>query len=365
MSGPPEHTEPPSRPSEIGIAISEQELEGFQHRSSIPSAQPSESSITHPSKQLSIRAVHRLSSGSKQAIGDKVGIDQKGLKSESLTSRKVRSKCMLNKKHTKISTNKERAVAYARVSSKRQAEEGVSLEAQVERLIAYANFRGLDLGPNDIFIEEGVSAATHLWSRPAGREMREIIYQERVGHLLTLKMDRLFRDVQDCLSSVDELAGIGVDIHILDQNGGTLDTSNAMGRFFLTTIASLAELERGQISERTKFAMKHLKDNAKVFTGPVFGWNRNGEDLIPVWEEQDTIDYMRHRHYVQGWSGNRIAKHLNELGIKGKLGGSWTSSMILRTCRYTFHENRRMFKHPDWWGKEPYHDSVNTDGHGY
>ena len=114
---------------------------------------------------------------------------------------------MLNKKHTKINPNKERAVAYARVPSKRQAEEGVSLEAQVERLIAYADFRGLDLDPDDIFIEDGVSAATHLWSRPAGREMREIIYQERVGHLLTLKMDRLFRDVQDCLSSVDELGG--------------------------------------------------------------------------------------------------------------------------------------------------------------
>jgi len=214
VSGPPAQTEPPSRPSEIGIAISEQELEGFQHRSSIPSAQPSEASITHPSKQLGIRAV-------------------------------------------------------------------------------------------------------------------------------------------------DELAGIGVDIHILDQNGGTLDTSNAMGRFFLTTIASLAELERGQISERTKFAMKHLKDNAKVFTGPVFGWDRDGEDLIPNWLEQDKIDYMRHRHYVQGWSVNRVAKHFNELGIKGKLGGSWTSSMILRTCRYTFHENRRLFKHPDWWSKEPYHDSVS------
>ena len=359
MSGPPAQTEPPSRPSEIGTAIGEQEPEGFQHRSTRPSAQSSESSTTRPSEKLNSSAVHRLDSGIEQHIGGKAGIDQRAIKSASLSSRKITNKSMLNKKHTKISPNKERAVAYARVSSKRQAEEGVSLDAQVERLIAYADFRGLDLDPDDIFIEEGVSAATHLWSRPQGREMRKIIYQERVGHLLTLKMDRLFRDVQDCLSSVDELAGIGVDIHILDQNGGTLDTSNAMGRFFLTNIASLAELESGQISERTKFAMKHLKDNAKVFTGPVFGWDRDGGDLIPNWLEQDKIDYMRHRHYVQGWSGNRIAKHLNELGIKGKIGGSWTSSMILRTCRYTFHENRRMFKQPKWWRKEPYHDSVD------
>ena len=269
-----------------------------------------------------------------------------------------------NSKESRISSvfgnkkNKSRAVAYARVSSKRQAEEGVSLDAQVERLLAYAEFRGLELDPEDIYIDDGISAAIHLWSRPAGRKMRETIYHERVGHVLALKMDRLFRDVQDCLGSVDELRGIGVDIHILDQDGGTLDTSTSMGRFFLTTIASLAELERGQISERTKIAMKHLKDNAKVFTGPIFGWDRQGDDIVPNWIEQDTIDYMRHRHYVQGWSGNRIAKHLEDLSVKGKLGGSWTSSMVLRTCRYEFHGTRRLFEHPEWWGKEIYHDSV-------
>ena len=143
-----------------------------------------------------------------------------------------------NSKESRISSvfgnkkNKSRAVAYARVSSKRQAEEGVSLDAQVERLIAYAEFRGLELDREDIFIDDGISAAIHLWSRPAGRMMRETIYQERVGHVLALKMDRLFRDVQDCLGSVDELRGIGVDIHILDQDGGTLDTSTSMGASF-------------------------------------------------------------------------------------------------------------------------------------
>ena len=223
-----------------------------------------------------------------------------------------------NSKKSRISNvfgnkkNKSRAVAYARVSSKRQAEEGVSLDAQVERLLFYAEFRGLELDAKDIYIDDGISAAIHLWSRPAGRKMRETIYQERVGHVLALKMDRLFRDVQDCLGSVDELRGIGVDIHILDQDGGTLDTSTSMGRFFLTTIASLAELERGQISERTKIAMKHLKDNSKVFTGPIFGWDRQGDDIVPNWREQDIIDYMRHRHYVQGWSGNKIAKQLTK-----------------------------------------------------
>ena len=47
------------------------------------------------------------------------------------------------------------------------------------------------------------------------------------------------------------------------------------------------------------------------------------------------------------------------MDIKGKLGGTWTSSMVLRTCRYGFHETRKMFEHPEWWGSEPYHDAVS------
>ena len=90
MSGPPAQTEPPSRSSESGTAISEQEPKGFQHRSTRPSAQPSESSITHPSEKLNSGAVRRLDRAPGQHIGGKVGIDQRGLKSESVTSRKVK-----------------------------------------------------------------------------------------------------------------------------------------------------------------------------------------------------------------------------------------------------------------------------------
>lgn len=82
-------------------------------------------------------------------------------------------------------------------------------------------------------------------------------------------------------------------------------------------ISHLAELERVQISERTKTAMKYLNDNARVFTGPVFGWDRvDAENLRPNWLEQDKIDYMRHRLYVQNWSVNKITKHPHDMGLK-------------------------------------------------
>ena len=36
-------------------------------------------------------------------------------------------------------------------------------------------------------------------------------------------------------------------------------------------------------------------------------------------------------------------------------------NMVLRTCRYQFHETRNMFEKPEWWGLEPYHDAVEWD----
>ena len=53
----------------------------------------------------------------------------------------------------------------------------------------------------------------------------------------------------------------------------TVDTTNSMGRFFLTVIGGMAELESGQISERTKAAMKHIKISSKRFTGEIYGWD--------------------------------------------------------------------------------------------
>ena len=50
--------------------------------------------------------------------------------------------------------SERRAVAYVRVSSKRQAEEGISIEAQIAGVKQYAILRNLDLADEDIFIIE-------------------------------------------------------------------------------------------------------------------------------------------------------------------------------------------------------------------
>jgi len=240
-------------------------------------------------------------------------------------------------------------VSYSRVSSTRQVEEGFSIDSQIKRIRASSIAQGWSLSEEDSFVDEGVSAGTPLWSRPAGRRMFERLKQGDVTHIVAVSMDRLFRDVRDLLTTIDELRGLDVHLHLLDYNGAALDTKSAMGRFFLTVVGGIAELERGQISERVKNSVRYLKSEFKPFTGSIFGWDRVEDDLVPNWIEQSEIGLMRDL-YEGGVSAYQIAEKFNEWEIKGKLGGKWRSSTVLRTINYDFHKEIDKFPKPDWWG---------------
>lgn len=86
----------------------------------------------------------------------------------------------------------------------------------------------------------------------------------------------------------------------------------------------------------------------------------NGDDLTPNWHEQCIIDYIRDLYYGYGCSGYQIATILNELGEKGKLGGKWRSSTVLRTINYEFHKNRDKpeFIKPTWWSSAQFTDTI-------
>src|ERR1017187_1751358 len=142
-----------------------------------------------------------------------------------------------------------KAVAYVRVSTAEQAREGISLEAQEDRVRAYCTMAGLDLVA--VLREEGVSAAKVLASRPAGRELLGLLAAGSARHVVALKLDRLFRDAVDALTITRDWDLARVALHLVDMGGQTINTGSPMGRMFLTMMAGFAELERNLISERT------------------------------------------------------------------------------------------------------------------
>ena len=256
----------------------------------------------------------------------------------------------------KDSESRNKAVAYIRVSSQRQVDEGVSLEAQKRRILDYCKYKDIPLSEDDIIIEEGVSGGIPLWDRPKGRAMKRKLASGQYQHLISMKIDRLFRVTSDMLATVDELNDAGIDLHIVDMKGQAIDSTTAFGRMFLTIVGAMAEMERGLISERTQEGMNQLKAMNKKFTHSIYGWNETPQgSVVPNWDEQHIIDYMYWQVEVNGMSATSVAKHLNREQIKGKRGGNWSAGSVLKVIRNIFHEQRKRFPNPAKWGNKLWH----------
>ena len=94
----------------------------------------------------------------------------------------------------------ELAVCYARVSTVEQAQHGVSLDAQVDRLVSYCTNMGLQV--IRVIKEDPISATKPLITRPGGRKMLESLAEGEVRHVVAMKLDRLFRSTRDALDNV-------------------------------------------------------------------------------------------------------------------------------------------------------------------
>ena len=73
---------------------------------------------------------------------------------------------------------------------------------------------------------------------------------EKGDSLVVLKLDRLGRDVQDVLATVERLAAEGIHVRSLDLDG--VDLTSAAGKLQLTVLAAVAAFERDRIKERTR-----------------------------------------------------------------------------------------------------------------
>lgn len=135
-------------------------------------------------------------------------------------------------------------VAYYRVSTDKQGQSGLGLEAQEQAVRLF-----LTQEPEYRFIEVESGGKTN---RPELNKALDLCKQTGAV-LVVAKLDRLARDVKLILSIVD--SGIGVRFVDLPE----LDTASPVGRFMLTMMASVAELERRIISQRTKAALSAKK----------------------------------------------------------------------------------------------------------
>jgi DNA invertase Pin-like site-specific DNA recombinase len=233
----------------------------------------------------------------------------------------------------------EKAVCYVRVSTLEQSIQGVSLEAQEERLRAYCAMTKLEVVA--MIREEGVSGAKPLSVRPGGTKLLAMVGTMKVRHIVALKLDRLFRDAADALHQTRTWDKAGIALHLVDMGGQSLNTASAMGRFFLNMMAGVAELERNLIAERTSLALAHKKAHREAYAPTPYGYDREGDILIENAGELQTVAQIKEWR-AQGWSLRIIARELNELGTPAKNGGRWHPGTIKYLLENNLYDTGRI-----------------------
>jgi DNA invertase Pin-like site-specific DNA recombinase len=220
-----------------------------------------------------------------------------------------------------------RAAAYVRVSTEEQATEGVSLDAQLDRVDAYAAGQGLELC--GVYRDEGVSASEPLATRPDGERLVHAIRGGEYTHVIALKLDRCFRSAVDCMQTVEEWTQLGVAVHLVDLGGQAVDTRSAMGKFFLTIMASCAELELNSIRERTRTALQHKRRlGERLGTTPLgFHTPAPGAALEPDARELHTVRRLLELCALD-LPFTRVARELGMEGHRTKRGGPWHSASV-------------------------------------
>lgn len=227
--------------------------------------------------------------------------------------------------HTKA--NPRKFVAYYRVSTTKQGQSGLGLEAQRERVQQFLS--GAEgMPPLAEFVEEESGRKV---DRPALAAALAACRVHRAT-LIIAKLDRLARNQRFLMELVDS----GTDVLFCDF---PQIPAGAAGRFMLQQMAAVAELEAGLISERTRAALR-----AKVARDGQ--WDRKASHhLIPGAGQRAATDAVRaaaasraadlmaqlKRLESQGVTSlNAMAQHLNAAGIPTARGGQWTATAVRR-----------------------------------
>ncbi len=219
-------------------------------------------------------------------------------------------------------------VGYLRVSTSKQGKNGLGIEAQEKAICDYLSGASGSLLSSFVEVESGRNNA-----RP---KLLDALTACRLHNatLVVAKVNRLTRSV----SFLHRLIDPGVEVRFCDLP----HLEGAVGRFMLTQMVAVAELEAGFISKRTKDALAAAKargmklgnnpqnmtaygDKGRAVSATVRSAKADAraKDLEPILQDQMS----------EGKSLRSIAEFLNAKGIKTNQGALWTPTAASRVIR--------------------------------
>ena len=204
------------------------------------------------------------------------------------------------------------ALLYARVSTQLQVNDGVSLDVQERQLQSAAEAAGYSRFE---FVREEGKSGKSISGRPALTEALKRLDTGEANALFVTRIDRLARSTQDFLSIIDRASKNSWRVVMLDLN---LDTSSYQGRFVVTLMSALAEMERNIIAERQKDVHKDRRARGVVW----------GRDMGPKNKTPEDVKQRILSERASGASYRQIADGLNRDEIPTQNQKKWYPTTV-------------------------------------
>lgn len=233
-------------------------------------------------------------------------------------------------------------VGYCRVSTGKQAEEGVSIEQQKSKIEAYAALNDMEVLA--IYCDPGISGKT-LENRPAAlAAIRDACEYKAV--LFVYSMSRLSRSTVDMIRIAEKLKAAGAEFVSHTEQ---IDTTSAAGRMFFKLMAIWDEFQREQIAEKTADALNWKVEVGEAVGSVPYGFKKVNADGSPAFGKRDPkkepprvlvpnedevpILYRIFERHAAGDGYGKIANDLTADEIEPR-GAAWDRGSLRRLLAY-------------------------------
>ena len=224
------------------------------------------------------------------------------------------------------SFSKKRCVGYVRVSTQEQAEEGYSIDAQIQTIQEYCQRENMECV--GVYVDRGKSGK-NIKGRP---EMQQLLQDAESGQfdaVVVWKISRVARNLMNLLEIVNVLQKQDIAFYSISEK---FQVDTTTGRFMLQIMASVNELERNQIAENVKLGMTKRAFDGGWNGGLILGYdnveNETGKKVLEINKEEAALIQLIFQESATGKGYRAIANSLNRAGHRTKQGNPFSTIAV-------------------------------------
>lgn len=203
---------------------------------------------------------------------------------------------------------------YTRVSTKEQAEEGYSLDAQERLLIDFCTAKRYDI--YKIYSDEGISAKD-IAHRPEMLQLLSDARERKFDLILVWKLTRFSRNMADLMTACELLDSLGISLVSYSES---FDSSTPAGRMVRSMLGTVAQFEREVIGENVAFGLAERARQEKWTCTQILGYDNLGSDSLAInTTEAEYVNFV-HDQYLIEKNMTEVTRLARAKGFRGKRG---------------------------------------------